>query len=185
VKRESELIEAAQQGDSVAFGQLVGMYQDRLFHAMCHICGSPDEAEDVVQETLVQAFFRLNTFQQRSSLYTWLYRIAINRAINRKRSERSAESVERNTDEGGNEPQDPSGSPGDELMRQERARQVHAALTRLRKEYRTVIVLREMEGFSYDTIAEIVGISVGTVRSRLHRARSLLRDALKHIFAPK
>ena len=185
VKSESELIEAAQQGDSVAFGKLVGMYQDRLYHAMSHICGSPDEAEDVVQETLVQAFFRLNTFQRRSSLYTWLYRIAMNRALNRKRQERGSESVERRAEDLGSEPLDPRDSPGENLMRQERATQVHAALARLSEEYRTVIVLREMEGFSYDTIAEIVGISVGTVRSRLHRARSLMREALKGIFTKK
>lgn len=185
MKNELELIEAAKQGDSAAFGQLVGMFQDRLYHAMVHICGSPAEAEDVVQETLVQAFFRLDTFQQKSSLYTWLYRIAINRAINRKRRERGDLSVEQHQQETGSEPLDPRDSPGENLLRQERARQVQAALAKLSEEYRTVMVLREIEGFSYETIAEIVGISVGTVRSRLHRARSQLRQTLKDIFVKR
>lgn len=183
VSDEARLVEQAQQGDSAAFGQLVRNYQDRLFSSMLHVLGSADEAEDVTQDAFVQAYLKLATFKRSSSFYTWIYRIAFNRAITTRRRRREVVSVDESRESGGEEPLDTADGPGEQMMRQERARQIQVALGLLSEEHRAILVLREVEGCDYDMIAEILGITVGTVRSRLHRARSQMRDHLKQIHA--
>ncbi len=178
---EEQLIGKAQQGDAVAFGQLVRLYQDRLFTSIMHLMGQREEAEDIVQDAFVQALLKLPGFRRQSSFYTWLYRIAINVALNRQRRSPQVISLEPANSQPGHDPTDPNELPADRLLRTERARQIQTALGRLSEEYRTVLVLREIDGFDYDAIARILNISVGTVRSRLHRARSLMRDQLRHI----
>jgi RNA polymerase sigma-70 factor (ECF subfamily) len=137
-----------------------------------------EEAEDVVQDTFVRAYEKLNAFRQDSSFYTWLYRIAVNTALYRQRQRRQEPAGE--PPQPSTEPSDPLGSPTEHLLRAERARDVRLALTRLAEEFRLVLVMRDVEGFDYQTIARILDISVGTVRSRLHRARSNMRELLRH-----
>ncbi len=175
---ESQLIDASLQGNSSAFGQLVQIHQNRLFNAMAHFCGNAAEAEDVVQEAFVQAYLKLANFQRNSQFYTWLYRIAFNTAISRKRRKRVESSVEKNREQAGMEPVDEGDAPGDQMIRDEQAVQVHKALAALSDEHREILVLREMEGCDYEQIAETLDINVGTVRSRLHRARMQLRERL-------
>lgn len=176
---DAELIQATLAGQADAFGELVRKYQDRLFHTMVHVAGSREEAEDVVQEAFVQSFIKLPTFKSNSAFYTWLYRIAFNTCISRRRKKRPEASVETHQQNTGVEPQDTGEPVSGNLERQERAEQVHSALARLSEEHRTVLVLREMEGFCYETIAQMLDLPVGTVRSRLHRARSEMRGLLK------
>jgi RNA polymerase sigma-70 factor (ECF subfamily) len=178
VNDESSLIDASLQGDSAAFGELVRIHQDRLYNALVHLVGDRVEAEDVVQEAFVQAYLKLSTFQRQSAFYTWLYRIAFNNAISRKRRKRVEGSIDQAREQGGREPTDSGEAPGERLQREEQALQVRAALDELSEQHKAILVLREIEGCDYEAIAEILGINIGTVRSRLHRARLQLRDKM-------
>jgi RNA polymerase sigma-70 factor (ECF subfamily) len=181
LKTDAQLIDATLAGDSAAYGQLVTRYQDRLYNTLLHVVGSPDDALDLVQEAFVQAFLKLESFRGNAAFYTWLYRIALNQAISFKRRSRPMASVEHNRETRGDEPADPSGEPDERLLQHERVEQVHAALATLSEEHRAVLVLREIDGCCYETIAEMLDMPVGTVRSRLHRARMQLREQLKQV----
>jgi RNA polymerase sigma-70 factor (ECF subfamily) len=174
---DAQLIRDTLAGDSSAFGQLVCKYQDRLYTALAHMLGAPEEARDVVQEAFVQAFVKLETFRGSSAFYTWLYRIAFNVSVSRKRRQRPVLSLERTRDLSGEEPLDLA-SPAERLERGERAVQVRRAMAALSEEHRAILVLREVEGFDYEHIAEVLDVAVGTVRSRLHRARAQLKELL-------
>lgn len=176
-----QLIDDTLAGDRAAFGQLVHKYQGRLFNTLLHVVGSREEAEDVCQEAFVQAFVKLETFGGRSAFYTWLYRIAFNLSVSRRRRKRAEVSIDQHRERTGDEPLDPGEGPTDQVLRDEQVRQVRGAINALNDEYRAILVLREMEGCCYDTIAEILELPLGTVRSRLHRARLQLRDQLQDI----
>lgn len=178
---DARLIDEALAGDSGAFGQLVQKYQDRLYNTMVHVLGNRDEAEDVVQDAFVQAFLKLDTFQRASAFFTWLYRIAFNVSVSRRRRRRPELSVDVGRELTGTEPMDPGEGPDERVEREERADQVHRALESLNEEHRSILVLREMEGYCYESIAQILELPIGTVRSRLHRARLQLRDTLKEV----
>lgn len=176
--QDSELIERTLQGEQWAFSELVHRYQARLFTALVHILGSRADAEDIVQEAFWKAYCHLDQFQGSSSFYTWLYRIAFNVAVSYRRRKRAEISVEELRESGAG---DPPTSGADVTHRMEQAEQVarvHAALRRLTDDHRVVLVLRELEGCCYETIAKILQVPVGTVRSRLHRARAQLREIL-------
>ena len=181
MNEDAKLIDEALAGNSASFGELVCRYQDRLYTTLLHIVGCSEEAQDVVQEAFVQAFIKLETFQRHSGFYTWLYRIAFNTAISRRRRQRPAASVEHARETTGEEPIDAHEAPGDRLEQQERVGQVREALAKLSEEHRTILVLREMEGFAYETISELLDLPVGTVRSRLFRARMQLRELLQEM----
>jgi RNA polymerase sigma-70 factor, ECF subfamily len=181
VNDDAQLIDEALAGHSVAFGRLVTKYQDRLYNSLVHVVGSAEEARDVVQDAFVQAFIKLESFHRSSAFYTWLYRIAFNVAISRHRRRKPMVSVEQARELSGQEPVARDGNPSERLERQERAVQVQAALAALSEEHRAVLVLREIDGCCYDTIAGILELPVGTVRSRLHRARMELRELLKEV----
>lgn len=178
---EEELIQQALAGHSHAYGQLVERYQDRLYSAMLHVVGSHDEAEDVVQDSFVQAYVKLNTFQGNSRFFTWLYRIAFNNALSRRRRRRADMSIEQSREVTGGEPEDRQEAPDEPLLRNERITMVKAAMDRLTEEHRHILVLREMQDMAYEDIAEILDINIGTVRSRLSRARNQLHDILKEM----
>lgn len=181
MSEDARLIEEALAGDSESFGQLVRKYQDRLFSTLAHCIGSREEAEDVAQEAFVQAFTKLSSFRGQSAFYTWLYRIAFNIRVSRRRKKRPVLSVDQSRESTGDEPESLEEAPSERLQRQERAAQVRAALAALGEEYRTVLVLREIEGCRYEAISEVLGLPIGTVRSRLHRGRMQLRDLLRGI----
>ena len=179
---DAELIQQTLQGRPASFGVLVHKYQDRLFNAVVHAMGNVEDARDVVQEALVQAFLRLETFQHSSAFYTWLYRIAFNVAASHRRRKHVTASVEQVREASGQEPVDAGMQPEEQLEQQERCQQVRQAIAQLSEEHRTVLVLRDMEDFGYEDIAQILTLPVGTVRSRLHRARMQLRDILNGSF---
>lgn len=183
---DSRLIDEALAGKTDSFGRLVHRYQDRLFHAMVHLAGGVEDAHDIVQDAFTQAFVKLDSFRGASAFYTWLYRIAFNVAASRRRRARPTVSTDRNraSDDGADrvvQVVDPREAPHERLEQQERAERVHAALATLPDEFRQVMVLREMDGCSYEVIAEILDLPVGTVRSRLHRARTQMRELLKEV----
>jgi len=177
-REDSQLIDEVLGGDAQAFNELVRKYQNRLYNTLVHVSGDRDAAEDLMQDAFVQAFVMLKTFKGNSAFYTWLYRIAFNLYISRKRRQRKEFSIEQGRVISGTEPMDDGEMPDDRLMRAEQVEQVHVALGTLSDEHRSILVLREIEGCCYETIAEILELPGGTVRSRLHRARKLLRDQL-------
>ena len=179
---DTQLIDQALAGNTDAFGQLVLKYQDRLFNTVFHVVGHAEDARDIVQEALVQAFLKLESFQRRSAFYTWLYRIAFNVAVSHRRRRRPTASIDRGR-ETNMDPPDDGLSPAENLEQKERCGQVRQAIARLADEHRAVLVLREIDGCCYETIAEILALPVGTVRSRLHRARLQLRNELKGVLA--
>jgi RNA polymerase sigma-70 factor (ECF subfamily) len=182
VKPDAQLIDEALGGDSAAFGQLVTRYQDRLYNTLVHVVGSADAARDVAQDALVQAYVKLETFERASGFYTWLYRIAMNMAISYRRRDKPTVSIEHAREALGHEPLDRGESPTARLEQQERACQVRAALATLSDEHRAILILREIDGCAYEQIAEILDLPIGTIRSRLFRARLQLRDQLKGTF---
>ncbi|MGI9515801.1 MAG: sigma-70 family RNA polymerase sigma factor [Pirellulaceae bacterium] len=182
---DARWIERSMSGDTEAFGSLVSKYQNRLYNSMVHFLRDETEAEDVVQESFVLSFTRLASFRGNSSFYTWLYRIAFNTAISRRRRRRPQVSVERDLGEAGSGMGDQGPQPGDRLDADERAGQLHAALNRLNEQHRMILVLREMDQLSYEEISEILDLPIGTVRSRLHRARSQLKEELASYFQQK
>jgi RNA polymerase sigma-70 factor, ECF subfamily len=181
VNDDAQLIDQTLAGHSAAFGQLVQKYQDRLYNTIVHVVGNAEDAKDVVQEAFVQAFLKLDTFQRASAFYTWMYRIAFNVAVTHRRRRHAAVSVEQAHLNNGLEPTDDEEEPAERLQREERIRQVRRAIAELGEEFRAVLVLREIDGCCYETIAEILDMPVGTVRSRLHRARLQLRGHLKEV----
>lgn len=180
---DSQLIRECLAGRSEAFGELVLRYQDRLFHSLTHVLGSADDARDAAQDAFVLAFQKLSTFKGNSAFYSWLFRIAMNVGISQKRkTRRMVASVEAAREHAGIEPRDgnPQSQPSYSLELSESQAQVREALGRLSEEFRTVLVLKEIEGLRYEEIARIVDCPIGTVRSRIHRARSELREKLRH-----
>ena len=178
---ETELVERTRQGDQEAFGQLVQAYQDRLYSSVMHMVTCRADAEDVVQEAFVQAYTRLDSFQGKSTFYTWLYRITINLALTWGRRRKTRMSLESTQDVLLEEPEDTGERPGERMARQEDASLIKRALNALGEEHRTILVMRGVQGFDYATIAQILGLNPGTVRSRLHRARIQLRQHLERM----
>jgi RNA polymerase sigma-70 factor (ECF subfamily) len=176
---DANLVAAALAGDKGAFGDLVLRYQDRLFNSLFHIVGSHEDAADVVQDALVQAFVKLKSFRGASKFYTWLYRIAFNIAISQKRRHRPTVSLDGAKAGTGDEPLSAGQSPEDEISSGEDIEKVQEALADLADDHRTIITLREIDGFAYEEIADFLDLPVGTVRSRLFRARKELKDRLK------
>ena len=177
---DRRLITDSLRGRPAAFGELVSRYQDRLYNAVLRVTNHPDDALDVVQEAFVNAYQSLASFKGDAEFYTWLYRIAFNAAVSHKRRRvpASLEAGGRNGEPV--DPADPSETsrPGAAMERSEDEAAVHAGLARLSVEHRSVLVLKDIEGMKYEQIAAVLGVPVGTVRSRIHRARLELRDLL-------
>lgn len=180
-RADAELIADCLNGQTQAFGTLVTRYQNRLYNSLVSVLGSPEDARDVAQEAFVLAFRKLHTFRGRSAFYSWLFRIALNAAASLQRKpSRVNVSIDAAREQSGKEPVDvhPTAQPGFAMEVSERQALVRSALAALPTEYRTVLVLKEMEDLKYEEIAAIVDCPVGTVRSRIHRARIELRAKL-------
>ena len=191
-----EMIRQAQAGDRGAYGQLVVLYQDRLYNAILRLVGDRDEALELTQETFTRGLIKIDTFRGDASPYTWLFRIAVNLGISqlRKVGRNRVFSLDRpgrnGWGRGGDDDEQASGlldqvaqdrseAPPQRVERQERDGVVLAALGRLDAEYRAVLVMRDIEGFDYQQMADVLGLPLGTLKSRLFRARLALRDELK------
>jgi RNA polymerase sigma-70 factor (ECF subfamily) len=179
---DHQLIGECLQGDPTAFGVLVRRHQDRLFNTIYRMTGNAEDAQDVVQEAFLNAYQSLDGFKGDSLFFTWLYRIAVNTAISFKRKKRLALSLDvgRNG-ENAIDPHDPSAlsRPGYALEQAEQELRIQLALNRLSPEHRAVLIMKDMEGQKYEAMAEILQVPIGTIRSRLHRARLELRDLLE------
>lgn len=182
---DHQLVLRAQQGDKLAFELLVNKYERKLQRLLSRLVRDPAEVEDVTQEAFIKAYRALPTFRGESAFYTWLYRIGINTAKNyltaqgRKASatvDIDPEDAEASSE---NELARDSTTPEQEMMSRQVAETVNAAMDALPEELRSAIMLREIEGMSYDEIAAIMNCPIGTVRSRIFRAREAIADQLR------
>ncbi len=179
-----QLITMTLQGNPRAFDDLVRRYQDRLVHSLEHVLNSREDALDVAQQAFVLAWQKLSSFRGDAGFYSWLYRIARNVAISRGRRQHiSAGSLDHMHETTAFEPADPSqqNAPGHAMEQAEQVRQVQDALKKIADEFRQPLVLKEMDGFSYEEIGEILDIPLGTVRSRIFRARQELIERLQRV----
>jgi len=180
---DQRLIAESLQGDTAAFGVLVRRYQERLYNSVYRLVDNAEDAQDVVQDAFLNAYQSLDGFKGDSLFFTWLYRIAVNTAISLKRKQRITVRMDMGRNgEAAIEPPDPSeeNRPGHALELAEQGRQIREALSRLSPEHRAVLVMKDMEGQKYETMAEILQVPIGTIRSRLHRARLELRGLLEN-----
>ncbi len=183
------LVERCQQGISEAFDELVLEYQKKVFNVAYRLLNNYDDANDIAQEVFVRAYKNIGGFRKESSIFTWLYRITVNLSMNRlkvlNRERKRLDSLDDpvSTEEGevkkeisANDP-----LPSDILVQKERNELIQKALTSLDDEFRTILVLRDIKSLSYEEIAQILKINVGTVKSRLHRGRMMLKDKLQGV----
>jgi len=178
---DHRLIRDCLEGRTEAFGELVHRHQDRLYNTVFRLLDNAEDARDVVQDAFLSAYQSLDSFKGDSLFFTWLYRIAVNTAFSLKRKQRATLSIYRGGMEGGgHEPHDPSREtqPDHALEVADEERRIQQALNRLSPEHRLVLIMKDMEGQKYEVMAEVLGVPIGTIRSRLHRARMELREIL-------
>lgn len=186
---DSDLVESFKEGNNVAFERLVAKYQDRIFNTCYRFLGNMQEAEDVAQDVFIKVFKGLKRFRSESSFYTWIYRIAVNTCKNRvksldyRRLKKKKELTEENytADSKAAAVVGSNNDPAEFFEKKERMKQIQNAIKKLPSDQRAVVVLRDIEGFSYDEISEITGHKLGTVKSKLSRARNELRNRLMRI----
>ena len=186
---EGDLIAQSRQGNMTAFSLMVEKYQDRLFNSTYRLCGNYQDACELSQETFLRALRGISGFRSEAKFYTWLFRIALNltRSHHRRAGRRRSRSL--NELDGTLElasqasglSQSESPDPAVRAEQAERNSQVVAGLNQLALHYKTVIVLRDVEDLDYQQIAQIVGVPVGTVKSRVHRGRMALRKHLAQL----
>ena len=176
---DTSLVEEALGGNQASFQLLVERYEQRIFNLIRHYTRNPVEIEDLAQETFLKVYRRLSSFQRQSSFYTWLYRIAVNTILDSlKRRGRSPVQAVEDLESVPAAASGPSPSPSATLEREEIARITHEVLEDMPEIFRTVLVLREYEEMAYQDIADMLGISIGTVESRLFRARARFKERL-------
>ena len=181
---DEQLVERVQRGDKAAFNLLVKKYQHKVVNLVARYVNNPGDVPDVAQEAFIKAYRALSTFRGESAFYTWLYRIAVNTAKNYLTSQGRrppSSDVEANEAEsyGGGEALQEVTTPENLALTDEIQRTVFAAIEALPEDLRTAITLRELEGLSYEEIADIMDCPVGTVRSRIFRAREAIDKKLK------
>lgn len=187
---EASQIRSVQAGDVQAFGRLVLQYQDRVYNTVWRICRDPEDARDLTQEAFLKAYKAINRFQGGSSFYTWLFRIAVNLALSHRKKtglrlvvslddrhdttgrSRAISAAERVVDH--RSPRQPRAAELGEMRLR-----LTDALDALDEQHRAVIVLRDIEGLDYRRIADVLNVRVGTVKSRVHRARVALRAEME------
>ncbi len=181
---DEQLVMRAKRGDTDAFGELVARYEHRIFNLAYRMMGDPEDGADMAQEAFLRAFKALRGFRGDASFSTWLYRVASNVCLDelRRRGRRGEVSLDAplTTEQGQlrREVPDTAAGPAEVVERREAEALVHRALGLLPDDHRLVVLLRDIEGLSYGELAEALGCPVGTVKSRLNRARAKLRELL-------
>ncbi|MDR1853663.1 MAG: RNA polymerase sigma factor RpoE [Azoarcus sp.] len=188
---DQQLVERVQSGDKQAFGMLVSKYQRKLYRLLSRLVRDPAEVEDLAQETFIKAYRALGSFRGESAFYTWLYRIGINTAKNhlaaqgrRVPASTGLDSSEMENVEGGERLHDLD-TPERQMMTRQIARTVDEAMADLPAELREAITLRELEGLSYEDISGVMGCPIGTVRSRIFRAREAIAARLRPLLGTR
>jgi RNA polymerase sigma-70 factor (ECF subfamily) len=182
-KSDHELIRLVRQGHPEAFNEIVMRYQDKVFNLALRHVGNANDAADIAQQTFVNAYRSLASFKEEANLATWLYRIVFNQSVSffRERGRNRTVSMDgapRDDDEPAREIASSNGDPSHHVMNRDLSDKINAVLAQLDEESRRIVILREFENYAYEEIAEILAIPVGTVRSKLHRARLVLKEKL-------
>lgn len=176
------LIQKAQKGDTNAFGTLVASYEKFIFNVACKMFSNSEDASDIAQEALIKAYKNIDKFDFNSSFSTWLYRITVNACIDemRRRKGRESISIDAEDEESGLAVQIEDTSLGAEerVIQNETVSEVRAAIDKLSEEHKTVIILRDLQDMTYEQVAQTLDLSIGTVKSRLARARKSLKDII-------
>lgn len=180
-KKERSIIQKCQQGDRKAYKHIFLEYKDTVYNVALGMLSNKEDAQDMTQEVFIRVFEKINQFNFKSSFSTWLYRVTVNMCKNelrrRKKQKQDAEELKDYYEQ----IQPSMESPEEELMREERKVKLRQALTEIKEDYRTILVLREMEGMSYKELSEVLKCSVGRVKSRLNEARMELRNKFKSL----
>lgn len=186
---EAEIMTELRSGSEAAFDWLVTYYHAPVFAVISGILRNPNDAADVTQEVFLKAFRGIRAFRQGSTLKTWLYRIAVRESLNYKRwfwrHLRFQSSIEEEQLCGTADLEDAGASPFDELASREIQQVVQHALGEVPAVFRAAVILRDLEGLSYEEVAEILDVSVGTVKSRILRGRRMLREILEPVLVPR
>src|SRR6476659_7321994 len=182
---DARLIECLRQGDGYAYEELIGRFQQPVYVLALRLLNDTSDASDVTQEVFLKVFRNVGSFRGQSTLKTWIYRITVNEAHNARRwffRHRKADvELDRNPDESRNWKEiipDRSRSPFDEAFDSEQHIMIEAALKRINPIFREAVALRDISDLAYEEIAEILGVSLGTVKSRILRGREALREEL-------
>lgn len=181
MNQEQNWINAARRGDQDAFEQLVRLYEKRVFALTLRMCKNPEDAAEAAQEAFLAAWQGLRFFRGESSFSTWLYRLASNACVDLLRREgrhRAAAGPSLDDEALNLDVPDRTGSPQEQAERSELRAQIEAGLAALPPDYRQVLILRELHQRTYDEIAEILSLDLGTVKSRISRGRKQLRNFL-------
>ncbi len=189
---DSVLVQQSQAGDTMAMERLILRYQNRIYNTILKMCGNTDDAAELTQETFVKVIESIEKFKGRSSFYTWLFRIAVNLTLNhcQRNARRATRSLDAEETEPGGETQQvlkeflSDGNATDPAVlaqSRELCDLAMQALLKLEEPQRAVMVLRDIEGMDYAQMADVLNIELGTVRSRLSRARSHLREILEAV----
>ncbi|MBI4536188.1 MAG: sigma-70 family RNA polymerase sigma factor [Ignavibacteriae bacterium] len=184
-KTDDQLLRGAKEGDRAAFSELVKRYEDMVYKFSFKVCRNKDEAEEALQDTFVNVYKNLSSFDGRSKLSTWLYRIVINNCLMKKRRRKLDDLMESYDEPPAGENSKHNAriprwdeTPADLLLNKEFHELLEEAILKLPVDYRIVFVLRDIEGRSTEEAAKILGISHEAAKSRLRRARAFLRDQL-------
>ncbi len=181
---DAELVRQARRGNVSAFGDLVQRHQDYIYNAVFHLVSDEQDAEDLAQEVFLRAYDGLESFRGEARFTTWVYGIMLNtvRSFWRRTRRRAVVSLDRELNpEEGPRPELPAEADGPQTqtMRREKVRMVRAAIAELEDDLREIIVMRDIQGLTYEELADAIGVPDGTVKSRLHRARGRLKDILE------
>lgn len=176
---EQELILRVQEGDETAFESLIRLYEKKVYTLCRRMCANEEDAQEAAQDTFLAVWRSAGSFRQEASFSTWLYRLATNACIDLlRRNKRSGGSMSLDDGENAIDLIDPQPLPQQELERQETQRLIEEGLRALPEDYRSILLLREVQGLSYAEIAEVTCMELGTVKSRISRGRGLLRNYL-------
>lgn len=180
---DAELVRRAQRGAPAAFAELVSRYQDRVFNTCYRMCHNDADALDLTQSTFLRALEALGQYEGRSSFYTWLFRIAVNLTMSHRRSRQRRPTVSLDAARGDGHADVPFGAQEDQVAatseQRELKERIEQAMEQLEDDYRAAVVLKDIEDLDYASIAEILDVPVGTVKSRIHRGRMMLRELLQ------
>ncbi len=185
---DAVLVRQVQAGELHAFTELVRKYQDRVYNTCRRICGDSDDAADLTQDAFLKAYRAIELFRGKSAFYTWIFRIAVNLSISHRRKRQVRRTVSLDAPGRGNKGEsaparllrdEHAADPSDALAASDDQDRVLAALQELEADYRVAIVLRDIEGFDYQEIADVLELPVGTIKSRIFRGRKALAEQLR------
>lgn len=184
---EADLIARVQRGDAAAYEPLVLKFQDRIFSLVLRMVSNYEDARDLTQEAFVSAYRAMEKFRAESSFHTWLFRIAVNTVISYRRRKRTTRQLSASADKADDETPsladlaDRNPGPSEAAEAAERQRAVQKAIVQLDPEFRDAIVLRDLQGLSYEEMVQALACPIGTVKSRIHRGRVALKELLAPI----